>query len=208
MLNVGLTGGIACGKSTVAGMFLKKGAHLIDFDKLAHEVQRPGKPAWKEVVLCFGEQILDADKTINRVKLGNIVFGDKKYIDRLNRIVHPFVYRQWQHLTENIVGKQKDAIVISDVPLLFEGKMQHLFDITILVLIDPEDQIRRLMKRNGLNEDEATKRLKSQMPIRKKISLADIVIENKSSMAETEERVEQVWQELLRREKNIKRRKK
>lgn len=208
MLNVGLTGGIACGKSTVAGMFLKKGAHLIDFDKLAHEVQRPGKPAWQEVVHCFGEEILDADKTINRARLGNIVFGDKKNIDRLNKIVHPPVYRQWRHLTENIAGKQKDAIIISDVPLLFEGKMQHLFDVTILVLVDPEDQLHRLMKRNGLNEDEAKKRLESQMPIRKKISLADIVIENKSSMAETEESVEQVWQELLRREKNIIRRKK
>ena len=208
MLNVGLTGGIACGKSTVAGMFLKKGAHLIDFDKLAHEVQRPGKPAWQEVVRCFGEEILDADKTINRARLGNIVFGDKKNIDRLNKIVHPPVYRQWRYLTENIAGKQKDAIIISDVPLLFEGKMQHLFDVTILVLVDPEDQLHRLMNRNGLNEDEAKKRLESQMPIRKKISLADIVIENKSSMAETEESVEQVWQELLRREKNIIRRKK
>jgi dephospho-CoA kinase len=208
MLNVGLTGGIACGKSTVARMFLKKGAHLIDFDKLAHEVQRPGKPAWKEVVHCFGEQILDADKTISRVKLGNIVFGSKKNIDKLNKIVHPFVYRQWQHFTEKIADEQKDAIIIADVPLLFEGKMQHLFDVTILVLIDPEDQIHRLMKRNGLNEEEAKKRLKSQMPIRNKISLADIVIDNQSSIAETEEKVEHVWQELLRREKNIKRRKK
>jgi len=205
MLNVGLTGGIACGKSTVANMLEKRGAYLIDFDKLAHEVQKPGKPAWKEVVNCFGDKILGPDGKIDRIKLGNIVFGNKNKIKKLSQIVHPFVYQQWRHLVDNITRKQKNAIIVSDVPLLFEGKMQHLFDVTILVLIDPEEQVRRLIKRNGLNEEEARKRLKSQMPIREKISLANMVIENKSSIAETEEKVEHVWRELLRREKNIKR---
>ena len=201
MLNVGLTGGIACGKSTVAKMLLKRGAYLIDFDKLAHEVQKPERPAWKEVVAYFGEGILGADRKIDRVKLGNIVFGNKKKIEKLSKIVHPFVYQEWGRQVEKISKKQKNAIILSDVPLLFEGKMQHLFDVTLLVVIDPEEQIRRLIKRNNLSEDEAQKRLKSQMPIQEKISLADIVIDNKNSVAETEKKTVRVWREILRLEK-------
>ena len=205
MLNVGLTGGIASGKSTVAKMLKERGAYLIDFDKIAHEVQQPGKPAWKDVVNCFGDTILGTDGKIDRSKLGNIVFGNKKNREKLNKMVHPYIYRKWYQLTKNITKKQKNAIIISDVPLLFEGRMQHLFDVTILVLIDPEEQIHRLMKRNGYTEQEAKKRLKSQMPIREKMFLADLVIDNQSSIAETKEGVEPVWQDLRRREKNIKR---
>jgi len=201
MLNVGLTGGIACGKSTVAKMFVKNGAHLIDFDGLAHEVQEPEKPAWKEVVNHFGEGILQPDKKIDRVKLGNIVFADKKKLSQLNTIVHPLVYQEWHSQLEIIGKKEKHAIVLSDIPLLFEGHMQNLFDLTILVLIAPEEQIRRLMARNGLNKEEAEKRLKSQMPIGEKIALADIVIDNAGSIPETEKRVGQVWKELLQQEK-------
>ena len=201
MLNVGLTGGIASGKSTVAEMFAKHGAHLIDFDGLAHEVQEPEKPAWKEVVNQFGEGILQPDNKIDRVKLGNIVFADKKKLIELDKIVHPFVYQEWHMLLEKIGKKEKHAIVLSDIPLLFEGNMQHLFDLTILVLIVPEKQISRLMTRNGISKEEAGKRLKSQMPIIEKIALADIVIDNDGGIPETEKRVRQVWRELLQKEK-------
>ncbi|MFA5322157.1 MAG: dephospho-CoA kinase [Smithella sp.] len=201
MLNVGLTGGIACGKSTVARMFVKNGARLIDFDRLAHEVQEPGKPAWPEVVKCFGKEILSPDGKINRVKLGNIVFADKKKLSKLNKIVHPLVYKEWLSRQEKINQKDNHAIIIADVPLLFEGGMQHLFDRTLLVLIEPEEQIRRLMARNHISREEAEKRLKSQMPIDEKIILADIVLDNKGSIAETEKTVRKVWLELLKREK-------
>ena len=201
MLNVGLTGGIACGKSTVAKMFVKNGAYLIDFDGLAHEVQEPGKPAWKEVVNYFGEIILQPDKKIDRVKLGNIVFTDKEKLSELNNIVHPVVYQEWYVRLEKIGKKEKHAIVLSDIPLLFEGNMQNLFDLTILVLISPEEQIRRLISRNGVSKKEAGKRLKSQMPISEKIALANIVIDNEGSIPKTEKRVGQVWQELLQQEK-------
>jgi len=200
MLNIGLTGGIACGKSTVARMFVQNGAHLIDFDRLAHELQEPEKPAWQKVVDCFGKEILRPDGKIDRVKLGNIVFADKKKLNRLNKIVHPLVYQEWHTRLEKISKKEKHAIVLSDIPLLFEGNMQHLFDLTMLVLIAPEEQIRRLMARSGVNKDEAEKRLNSQMPISEKNSLADIVIDNSGSTSETEKRVGQVWQELLKRE--------
>jgi dephospho-CoA kinase len=201
MLNIGLTGGIASGKSTVANMFVKYGAHVIDFDELAHEVQEPGMPAWKEVVNRFGEGILQTDKKIDRNKLGNIVFADKEKLVELNNIVHPLVYQE-SHLRLNEIGKkEKHAIVLSDIPLLFEGNMQHLFDLTILIIIKPEEQISRLMARNGFSKEEAGKRLKSQMPISEKIARADIVIDNQGSISETEKRVGRVWQKLLQREK-------
>jgi dephospho-CoA kinase len=202
MLNVGLTGGIACGKSTVAQMFLLLGAHLIDFDKLAHEVQETGRPAWKEIVRYFGKDIRKQDETIDRNRLAQIVFADKKELKALNNIVHPYVFSLWQERLDKIKSKEERAIVLSDVPLLFEGNMQHLFDLTILVLISPEEQVRRLMERNGVSKEEAGKRLKSQMPIAEKIKMADIVIENKGAPAETEKTVAKVWKELLIREEN------
>ena len=203
MLNVGLTGGIASGKSTVATIFAKHGAHLIDFDGLAHKVQEPEKPAWREVVNQFGEGILQPDNKIDRVKLGNIVFADKEKLAELNNIVHPLVYQEWHVRLGKICKKEKHAIVLSDIPLLFEGNMQHLFDLTVLVLIAPKEQVRRLMARNGVSKEDAEKRLKSQMPISEKIALADIVIDNEGSITETEKRVRQVWQELLQKEKQI-----
>lgn len=204
MLNVGLTGGIACGKSTVAKMFVKKGAYLIDFDLLAHKVQEPENTAWQKVVDYFGREILQANKKIDRIKLGSIVFADKKKRHALNEIVHPLVYQEWHRQLEKIGKKEPHAIVLSDIPLLFEGKKQRLFDLTLLVLIDPEDQIRRLTARNPICREEAEKRLESQMPIGEKAALADIVIDNRGSITETKKTVNKVWRELLQREKEKK----
>lgn len=202
MLNVGLTGGIACGKSTVAEMLVRRGAHLIDLDKLAHEVEEPEKPAWKEITKYFGPEILAANKKIDRNKLARIVFADREKLKVLNNIVHPLVLEEWCKRLEAIKKADEHAIVLSDIPLLYEEKLQHLFDLTLLVLISPEEQVSRLMARNGLTQDEAQKRLESQMPIGEKIKLADIVIENKGTPAETEKIVAKVWQELLVREEN------
>ena len=202
MLNVGLTGGIACGKSTVAQMFVLLGAHLIDFDKLAHEVQETGRPAWKEIVRYFGKDILNQDETIDRNRLAQIVFTDKKELEALNNIVHPLVFNLWQERLDKIKIKEEHAIILSDIPLLFEGKMQDLFDLTILVLISPEEQICRLMARNNLSRNEAQIRLKSQMPIADKIGLADIVIDNQGNVSQTKEKVAKIWRQLKNREKN------
>jgi len=202
MLNVGLTGGIASGKSTVAQMFLLLGAHLIDFDDLAHEVQEPGKPAWKEIVGYFGKDILNQDETLDRNRLAQIVFTDKKQLEALNNIVHPLVFDLWQERLDKIKRQEEHAIVLSDVPLLFEGKMKDLFDLTILVLISPQEQICRLMARNGLSSDDAQLRLKNQMPIANKAGLADIVIDNQGDIIKTEKKVAAIWQQLKTREKN------
>jgi dephospho-CoA kinase len=169
---------------------------------LAHEVQQPGKPAWKEIIVHFGKGILHQDETIDRVKLAQIVFADKKELKALNNIVHPYVFNLWQKRLDKIKRKEEHAIVLSDIPLLFEGKTQNLFDLTILVLISPEEQICRLMARNSMSREEAEVRLKNQMPIDKKIKLADIVIENKDTQEKTRKTVAKVWQELLIREKN------
>jgi dephospho-CoA kinase len=202
MLNVGLTGGIACGKSTVADMFVRRGAHLIDFDKLAHEVQEPGQPAWIEVVNYFGSNILDPGRIIDRNKLAAIVFNDPVKLKVLNNIVHPHVFDLWQSRLDQIRRREDRAIILSDIPLLFEEKKQSLFDLTVLVITSPEEQICRLMARNSIPLDEARLRQSSQMPIGDKIKLADIVIDNQGTIDQTERKVEEVWRNLLQREKN------
>lgn len=201
MLNVGLTGGIACGKSTIAQMFVHLGAYLIDFDKLAHEVQEPEGVAWQRIVDHFGYNILGQDKKIDRDKLAAIVFSQPEKLKELNNIIHPCLYKEWMSRLEKIKTSDPHAIILSDTPLLFEEKMREIFDLTILVFIPPEEQIFRLMARNGLTEEEAQKRLKSQMSINDKVALADIVIDNRGTIAETEKKVREVWNELLRREK-------
>jgi dephospho-CoA kinase len=202
MLNVGLTGGIACGKSTVSEMFVRRGAHLIDFDDLAHDVQKPGRAAWEKVVEYFGDSILLPDKNIDRKKLAKIVFTDSDKLAALNQIVHPYVFLEWHGYLEKIGSKEKNAIFLAAVPLLFEIKRQHLFDVTLLVIVSPEEQLKRLMVRNGLTREDAQKRIKSQMPIEQKVALADIVIDNQKTVAETETKVEEEWQKLLKMERN------
>jgi len=204
MLNVGLTGGIACGKSTVAQMFVRLGGHLIDFDKLAHEVQEPTRPAWQDVVNYFGREILRPDRNIDRNKMAAVVFNHPEKLQALNDIVHPRVYEAWRLRMEDIGKHHPHAIVFADVPLLFEGRMQHLFDLTILVMIEPEEQVNRLMKRSDLCRAEAELRLSCQMPICEKMNLADIVIDNQCAVEETEKKVTEVWQNLLEMEKNQK----
>ncbi|PKN11138.1 MAG: dephospho-CoA kinase [Deltaproteobacteria bacterium HGW-Deltaproteobacteria-5] len=182
MLNVGLTGGIACGKSTVAQMFVRLGGHLIDFDKLAHEVQEPGKPAWQDVVNYFGPEVLQPDQRIDRNKLAAVVFNHPDKLQALNDIIHPRVYDAWRFRLEEINKHHPHAIVFADVPLLFEGRMQHLFDLTILVMIEPEEQVNRLMSRSTLCRAEAELRLSCQMPIGEKMNLADIIIDKPESV--------------------------
>jgi dephospho-CoA kinase len=204
MLNVGLTGGIACGKSTVAQMFVRLGGYLIDFDKLAHEVQEPGKPAWRDVVDYFGPEILQADKSIDRNKLAAIVFNQPEKLRKLNTLVHPRIFEEWCRRLEEIKAQNPHAIVFADVPLLFEGGMQHLFDLTVLVTIEPSEQIERLIARNAIDRKDAELRLSSQMPIGDKRPLADIVIENRASIEETQSRVWAVWRDLQERERSKK----
>ena len=176
MIVVGLTGGVATGKSTVAKMFKQCGAIVIDADELAKYVVKPGKPAWREIVSTFGKTVLNPDRTINRQALGAIVFGNRAKLRRLERIIHPRVAREQARLTKQSAGKNSDAIVIYDVPLLFEAGVDKRVDNIIVVTTDRETQIARLKKRNGLTRAEAIRRINSQMPLRKKIQRADHVL--------------------------------
>jgi dephospho-CoA kinase len=201
MLNVGLTGGIGCGKSTVARMLRQKGAYIVDFDRLAHEVQEPEGPAWKAVVAEFGTGVLRTDRTLDRDKLGALVFNDETKRRRLNEIVHPAVFEAWLGRLEAIRVERPDAVVIADVPLLFEVGMEALVDLVVLVYLPPEGQVGRIMKRNGYTREDAALRLRSQMPIDEKVPLADFVIDNGGTVRETAAQVDAIWKTLTERER-------
>ena len=200
MLNVGLTGGIASGKSTVAAMLVEEGAFHIDFDILAHEVEKPDMPAWRAIIDAFGLEIRNGDGTINRARLGAIVFADQKKMAQLNAIVHPAVFTAWHRQLEEIKKEKADAVVLSDVPLLIEAGMKQMVDVVLLVYISPEEQLRRLMFRNGYTREEALSRLSAQMPIQDKLALADLIVNNEGSCDETQKQVVAVWRELVRLE--------
>lgn len=199
MLHVGLTGGIASGKSTIARMFQEEGARLIDLDELAHFVEEPDRPGWNAIVGYFGSDILNDDRTLNREKLGAIVFHDKERLSALNRMVHPVVFEEWNRRLNEICKVDPHAIVISDIPLLFEVGMAHILDVVILVYASPEEQIKRLMQRNACSGNEADARLASQMPIDEKIPHADYVIDNGGSTEKARAAVHEVWEELNRK---------
>ena len=196
MLNVGLTGGIASGKSTVARMLAEKGAVTIDFDEIAHAVEDPGGPVWREIIRHFGEEILQGDRTIDRRKLGEAVFADRKKRELLNRLVHPVIFEEWQRRLAEIRARRADAIVVSDIPLLIEAGMKDMVDLVLLVYITPEEQIRRVMARDGFSREEAERRLAAQMPIDEKLRWADIVIRNGGALEETRRAVYTVWMDL------------
>jgi dephospho-CoA kinase len=201
MLNVGLTGGIATGKSTVVRMLVKRGARVIDHDGLVHALQEQGQPVWKRIVETFGRDILDADERIDRKKLGSLVFDNEQRRKVLEGIVHPAVLEEAQRQRDRIGKEDEQAIVLSDIPLLFEVGMKECFDLILLVYAPPEVQIRRVMKRNNLSREEALSRLKSQMPIDEKPKFADLIIRNDGTMRELEKRADEVWQELVLRER-------
>ncbi len=181
MILVGLTGGVATGKSTVAKMFKRYGAVVIDADEIARTVVKPGKPAWRQIVKSFGRSVLAPDRTINRHALGTIVFRRPAKRRLLERIVHPRVAREQAKRTKQAARHDPHAVVIYDVPLLFEVGIDKRVDRTIVVTADKETQIDRLRKRNGLTRAEAIRRMKSQMPLSKKAHRADHVLNGMSA---------------------------
>jgi len=199
MINIGLTGGIGSGKSTVAKLFQKRGAYIIDVDTLAHMVEEPGSAVWNMIVEHFGRKVLNNDDRINRDVLGGIVFRDSEKLEELNRIVHPAVFDEWWRRFDDIVKNDRDAIIMSDIPLLIEVGWHKAVDIVILVYTSPDVQSERIMKRNGYTHEEARDRLRSQMPLTDKIQLADFVINNEKTLEKTEAIVDGVWKELLKK---------
>jgi dephospho-CoA kinase len=196
MILVGLTGGVATGKSTVAKMFKQYGAVVIDADLLVRQVVEPGKPAWRKIVKTFGTAVLNPDRTLNRRELGAVVFRNRTKLHRLEHIIHPLVAREQARLTKEAAQKNPQAVVIYDVPLLFEAKIDKRVDRTIVVTADRDTQIARLKKRNGLSRAEAIRRIHSQMPLAKKIQRADHVLNGTCSRPSLRRQVAQLLKSL------------
>ena len=196
MILVGLTGGIATGKSTVASIFRRFGATVIDADQLAREVVRPGKPAWREIVKSFGKRVLLPDRTIDRPALGSIVFHNRRKLRRLEQIIHPRVAREQQRRARDIARRTPDALIIYEVPLLFEAGVNTRVDKIIVVTADRGTQVARLKRRNGLTRREAIQRISSQMPLAEKARRADIVLDGTKSKSSLSREIRRVVQDL------------
>lgn len=193
-LVIGLTGSIATGKSTVSLMFDDFGIPVIDADKVARQVVEPGEKAYNDIVHTFGEHIVKEDNTLDRQKLGSIVFADEEKRKKLNSIIHPEIRKKILHDRDQLV-KQGVRSVVLDIPLLYESKLTHYVDKVIVVSVDAKVQLERLMARNNFTEEEARQRISSQMPVKEKAKLADAVIDNNGTKTETYEQLEKLLKE-------------
>ncbi|RLQ97975.1 dephospho-CoA kinase [Falsibacillus albus] len=190
-LIIGLTGGIASGKSTVSEMLNHRGFKIIDADIAAREVVKAGAPALCEIVDAFGRGILLADGNLDRAKLGKIIFHDQEQRKKLNGIVHPAV-RKWMNERKDEAIEQGKRTIFLDIPLLYESNLTYMVEKVILVYVDEEVQLHRLMERNGLSKDEASARISSQLPLSQKVKMADVVIDNNDRRENTEAQLEQL----------------
>ncbi|EDY55153.1 MULTISPECIES: dephospho-CoA kinase [Streptomyces] len=196
MLKVGLTGGIGAGKSEVSKLLVEHGAVLIDADLIAREVVAPGTPGLAAVVDAFGADVLAEDGSLDRPKLGSVVFADPERLAVLNSIVHPLVGARSRELE---AAAAEDAVVVHDVPLLTENGLAPLYDLVIVVDASPETQLDRLVGLRGMTEQDARARMAAQATRDKRLEIADIVIDNDVPLDGLRHRVRDVWGDLLRR---------
>ncbi|GGQ37671.1 dephospho-CoA kinase [Streptomyces mutabilis] len=196
MLSVGLTGGIGAGKSEVSRLLVEHGAVLIDADRIAREVVAPGTPGLAAVVAAFGEEVLAEDGSLDRPRLGSIVFADPEKLAALNSIVHPLVGDRSRALEE---AAAEDAVVVHDVPLLTENGLAPLYDVVVVVDVDPATQLDRLVRLRGMTEQDARARMAAQATRRQRREIADVIIDNDVPLDRLRSRVAEVWAELTRR---------
>lgn len=185
---IGLTGSVATGKSTVSNMIQQAGIPLVDADIAARKVVEPGTEGLKEIVAYFGEEVLLADGTLDRAKLGEIIFKDKEKREKLNEITHPRVKDYMLEARERFFRAGKE-LVFFDIPLLFESHLESLVDQIVVVWTTPETELKRLMERNNLTKEDALRRIESQMGIDEKARKADFVIDNNESLEKTQKQV-------------------
>ncbi|CAH1206419.1 Dephospho-CoA kinase [Paenibacillus plantiphilus] len=192
-MKLGLTGGIACGKSTVSAMLVQRGAKLIDADAVAREVVLPGEPALNDIVAAFGEQVLNEDGTLDRKKLGTVVFGNREQLDRLESILHPAIRsRMWDKINK-YEAEDPSQLIVADIPLLYETGQAGLYDDVMVVYVPKAVQLERLMARSGMSAEEAEKRIALQMDIEEKKRLAGIVIDNSGTIQDTKRQIDGFW---------------
>jgi len=195
-LLLGVTGGIASGKSTVSDMLTELGSPLIDFDLLARKVVEPGTQGYQQIVDYFGQQVLKENGELDRKKLSGIVFGDIEKRKKLESFTHPYIYDEFFKAIEQITQEKPDAVIQVSVPLLIELNLQFLFDKLLVVYVKPETQAKRLAARDGISIAEAENIMKSQLPIDEKAGYADFVIENEGSLEETKRQVLDSWEKI------------
>ncbi|MDP3790091.1 MAG: dephospho-CoA kinase [Candidatus Omnitrophota bacterium] len=194
---IGITGSFATGKSTVAAMFGQFGVKVLDADKIAHRLMRQGTKPHKRIVKEFGHKVLARSGAIDRAKLASVVFCDRKPLDKLCGIIHPAVIsdiRKSIHSTAK-KGSKIPAIVI-DAPLLIEAGMHKMLDALIVVTAGPKIQIERAGKKTGMSVAEIKRRIKNQLPLRKKAKIADYIIDNEKSMTDVKKIVKKIWKEI------------
>jgi dephospho-CoA kinase len=194
---IGLTGGIASGKSTVSKNLAQLGAVIIDGDAIAHRLMEPHQPAWEGIVKEFGREILNPDETIDRTKLGAIVFDDPRRMAALNQITRPGIIETIKNDIKSMRVTQPESVLVLDVPLLYEGHLDKLTDQVWVVWLDHETQVKRLMERNGYTREEAVKRIESQMSLDEKAKRADVVIDNRGSMEATIRTAKKFYLDIL-----------
>ncbi|MED5015812.1 dephospho-CoA kinase [Paenibacillus chibensis] len=190
---IGLTGGIATGKSTVSALLIRKGALLVDADVIAREVMLPGHPVLAAVAEHFGQAVLLADGTLDRKKLGDIVFREPAQRQALNEITHPAIRLEIRRQMESLEREHPERLVVVDIPLLFESGLESMFERVMLVYAPASIQKERLMNRNQLTAEEAVARINSQMDIEEKKRKADVIIDNSGSAEETQRQIDEFW---------------
>lgn len=201
-LLLGVTGGIATGKSTVVRMFQNKGAQVCDFDVYARSVVEPGKPAWKDILAYFGEQILREDQCLDRKKLADIVFGDTEKRRKLEGFIHPRLTAEFTAEAARYAAADKNAIILVDVPLMIEFNLQYMVQKLLVVYTPVEIQMQRLRERDGLSREEADARLRAQVSIEDKLKYADFVIDNQGRLEDTQKQVDELWKKLKQMQKH------
>jgi dephospho-CoA kinase len=199
MLKVGLTGGVACGKSTVAKMFADLGAQVADADVIAHELYRPGQDVYRELVKRFGQEIVKPDAEIDRAKLATAAF-DGGRVEELNKIVHPAVIRQQDRWMRELSARDPYSVAIVEAALIFEAGVNDHFDKIMVVTCKPAQKVTRFAERTGRNQADARadvdRRTKAQIPDEEKVHRADFVIDNSGSVEETRHQVQRIYAQL------------
>lgn len=192
-MNIGLTGGIASGKSTVSRLLVERGALLVDADRIAREIVLPGSPALDQIADRFGADMLLPDGSLDRKRLGNVVFSDAAERKALEEITHPAIRQEMITQMRRLEEEHPQSLVVVDVPLLYESGLTDRFEEIVVVYVPQAIQLERLMRRDGLTEAEASERLLSQWDIEMKRERADYVIDNSNGIEETRQQVEQFW---------------
>jgi dephospho-CoA kinase len=197
MYIIGLTGGIASGKSLVAHVLRDLGAHIIDADRIVHELLEPGQQAWQEVIDYFGKEVLLQSNRIDRRKLGDIVFNNAEKREWLNHCLHPRVFDVYTAQVKNLRDRRPHTIIVFDAALLIETGYHRKMDKVVVVYSEREQQIERLISRDKLTHDQATSRIQSQMPLAEKRSVADYVIDNTGTRENTERQTRDIFKSLI-----------